>query len=117
MKNDMILSILVCDDDKYFFEILRDYLCKNMYFNKSDFLYSGNKEDMLKIDDTPDGAEYFKYQRQVNSSVNSVATHNVIEKYIKKNGEDYRFEVSPSVEKTLRDRKSDNTELARKKGY
>ena len=48
MKNDMILSILVCDDDKYFFEILRDYLCKNMYFNKSDFLYSGNKEDMLK---------------------------------------------------------------------
>ena len=75
------------------------------------------KEDMLKIDDTPDGAEYFKYQIQVNSSVNSVATHNVIEKYIKKNGEDYRFEVSPSVEKTLRDRKSDNTELARKKGY
>ena len=75
------------------------------------------KEDMLKIDDTPDGAEYFKYQRQVNSSVNSVATHNVIEKYIKKNGEDYRFEVSPSVEKTLRDRRSDNTELARKKGY
>ena len=48
MKNDMMLSILVCDDDKYFFEILRDYLCKNMYFNKSDFLYSGNKEDMLK---------------------------------------------------------------------
>jgi len=75
------------------------------------------KEDMLKIDDTPDGAEYFKYQRQVNSSVNSVATHNVIEKHIKKNGEDYRFEVSPSVEKTLRDRRSDNTELARKKGY
>lgn len=48
MKSDMMLSILICDDDKYFFEILRDYLCKNMYFNKSDFLYSGNKEDMLK---------------------------------------------------------------------
>ena len=42
------MPILICDDDKYFFEILRDYLCKNMYFNKSDFLYSGNKEDMLK---------------------------------------------------------------------
>ena len=42
------MPILVCDDDKYFFEILRDCLCKNMYFNKSDFLYSGNKEDMLK---------------------------------------------------------------------
>ena len=48
MKSDMLLSILICDDDKYFFEILRDCLCKNMYFNKSDFLYSGNKEDMLK---------------------------------------------------------------------
>ena len=48
MKSDMMLSILVCDDDKYFFEMLRDRLCKNIYFNNSDFLYSGNKEDMLK---------------------------------------------------------------------
>ncbi len=75
------------------------------------------KEDMLKIDDIPDGANYFKYQKQVNASIGSVATHNVIENYIKKYGEDYRFEVSPSVEKTLRDRKNDNTELGRKKGY
>lgn len=75
------------------------------------------KEDMLKIDDIPDGANYFKYQKQVNASIGSVATHNVIENYIKKYGEDYRFEVSPSAEKTLRDRKTDNTELGRKKGY
>lgn len=75
------------------------------------------KEDTIKIDDMPDGANYFKYQKQVNASIGSVATHNVIENYIKKYGEDYRFEVSPSVEKTLRDRKNDNTELGRKKGY
>ena len=41
---------------------------------------------------------------------------NVISKYIKKSGEDYRYEDKPSVEKTLRDRSVDNTELARKKG-
>lgn len=75
------------------------------------------KEDTIKIDDMPDGANYFKYQKQVNASIGSVATHNVIENYIKKYGEDYRFEVSPSAEKTLRDRKTDNTELGRKKGY
>lgn len=77
---------------------------------------TGYNEDMVNINDLPDGHNYFKYQRQVNSSVNQVASHNVIDKYIKKYGEDYRFEDKESVEKTLRDRKKDNTELARKKG-
>ena len=52
----------------------------------------------------------------MNSSVNQVESHNVIDKYIKKYGEDYRYEDKPNIEKTLRDRKIDNTELARKKG-
>lgn len=77
---------------------------------------TGYKEDTLKIDDVPDGADFFKYQKQVNSSIGAVPSHSVIEKYIKKHGEDYRFEVEPSAEKTLRDRKTDNTELGRKKG-
>lgn len=72
-------------------------------------------ETTLPIDQLPDGADFFKYQKQVNSSVNQVASHKVIDKYIKKYGEDYRYEDSPSVEKTLRDRSVDNTELARKK--
>ncbi len=78
---------------------------------------SGYYEDMIMIDDIPDSYDFFKYQRQVNSSVNQVASHNVIEKYIKKYGEDYRYEDKESVEKTLRNRKSDNTELGRKKGH
>jgi hypothetical protein len=65
----------------------------------------------------PDSADYFKYQCQVNSSVSQVASHNVIEKYISKKGQDYRFETKPNPEKTLRDRKIDNTDLGRKKGY
>ena len=64
----------------------------------------------------PDSADYFKYQRQVNPSVSQVASHNVIEKYITKCGQDYRYEDKPHVEKVLRDRKVDNTDLGRKKG-
>ena len=74
------------------------------------------KERMVNINDMPDSAEYFKYQRQVNTPESSVASHGIIDKYIKKYGEDYRFETSPSVEKTLRNRKIDNTVLGRKKG-
>ena len=63
-----------------------------------------------------DSANFFKYQNKVNKSTSQVASHLVIDKYIKKNGQDYRYEDKPSVEKTLRDRTVDNTELGRKKG-
>ena len=74
------------------------------------------KESMLDIDKVPNTADFFKYQKIVNGSEKNVASHLVIDKYIKKHGEDYRFEKAPSVEKALRDRKSDNTTLARVKG-
>ena len=77
---------------------------------------SAYRETTVKVDDLPDSADFFKYQRKVNSSVGQVASHNVIEKYIKKNGQDYRFEVKPNPEKGLRNREKDNTELGRKKG-
>ena len=77
---------------------------------------TGYRETTVHIDEMPDTADYFKYQRQVNPSVSQVASHNVIEKYIAKSGEDYRYEDKPHVEKVLRDRKIDNTELGRKKG-
>ena len=83
----------------------------------NDVRLTGYKETMVKIDDLPDSADYFKYQRQVNSSVSAVASHGVIDKYIKRNGEDYRFETKPNPEKTLRDRTVDNTDLGRKKGF
>ena len=83
----------------------------------NDVRLTGLKETTVKLDDLPDNADYFKYQRQVNSSVSQVASHLVIDKYIKKNKEDYRFEQKPNPEKTLRDRSEDNVDLARKKGY
>lgn len=76
---------------------------------------TGYKEITVQVDELSDSADFFKYQRQVNSSVSSVASHAVIDKHIKKYGEDYRFEEKPNPEKTLRDRTVDNTDLGRKK--
>lgn len=90
----------------------KEYVRKVM----NDVRLTGYKEDTLPVDDLPDSADFFRYQRQVNSNVNQVASHVVIDKYIGKNGKDYRYEVKQSAEKSLRDRKVDNTELGRKKG-
>jgi len=76
---------------------------------------TGYKEVMIKLDDLSDNGDFFKYQRQVCPNENQVASHLVIDKRIKKFGEDYRFETKANPEKTLRNRKEDNTELARKK--
>ncbi len=77
---------------------------------------TADKEITVNINDLPDTAEFFKYQKTVNSQVNNVASHNVIDKHIRKFGEDYRFEIGANPEKTLRDRKVDNTDIGRKKG-
>lgn len=54
------------------------------------------------------------YQSKVNKNVNSVPTHKIIDKYIDKNGKDYRFEVAAHPIKELQDRTKDNTTFARK---
>ena len=76
---------------------------------------TGYRESMVKVSELPDGADFFKYQSKVCPSETQVASHLVIDKYIKKHGEDYRYEDKPNPEKTLRDRKTDNTILGRKK--
>ncbi|MBQ0099714.1 MAG: hypothetical protein KBS91_04130 [Firmicutes bacterium] len=82
----------------------------------NDVRLTGDKESYKKIDFLKDDAEYFNYQKQVNNNLNNVATHKVIQTYIDKNGQDYRFEVKPNPEKTLRNRKEDNIDLGRVKG-
>ncbi len=90
----------------------KDYIRKVM----SNVRLTGYNELMLNVNDLSDKSEFFAYQRQVNPSERQVASHNVIDAYIKKYGEDYRYEDRPNPEKTLRDRSCDNTELGRKKG-
>lgn len=88
-----------------------DYVRKVM----NDVRLTAVREDTVSIDKLPDNADFFKYQSEVNKSIDTVATHDVIKQHIAKSGEDYRFEVAPSVQKTLRDRTSDNIDLGRRK--
>lgn len=89
-----------------------DYVRKVM----NDVRLTGLREGTVKIDDVPDNANFFKYQSAVNTNLNDVATHVVIQKHIAECGEDYRAEKAPSHEKTLRRRTEDNIDLGRKKG-
>lgn len=57
--------------------------------------------------------DFFRYQNMVNKNVKEVTSHNVIDKYIKEKGMDYRFEEGPNPIEELRDRKSDNTTVGR----
>ena len=75
--------------------------------------YTADLESYAKVTDMPDNAPYFKYNQSVNKPVADVASHMVIEKHIKKYGQDYRFEDCPNPIPVLRDRESDNTEFAR----
>ena len=60
--------------------------------------------------------DYFKYQEKVNTPVEDVTSHRVIEQEISKLGQDYRFEEAENPIEVLRNRKSDQTQLARVKG-
>lgn len=51
---------------------------------------------------------FIRYQCQVNEPVTNVMSHAFIEKYIRKNGMDYRFEIAPNPVVELRDRTKDN---------
>ncbi len=65
------------------------------------------------INSIPDSAKYFFFQSTLNHDVSCVPSHQVIEKYIKEKGCDYRFEVAEHPVPELRDRKADNTSIAR----
>lgn len=59
-------------------------------------------------------ADFYKYQSVVNKYEQQVASHVVIDEYIKKHGEDYRFQEKEHPVKELRNRKEDNMTVGRK---
>lgn len=72
-------------------------------------------ENVKLVDDLPQNHTFFWYQDKVNHDVNAVPSHVVISEHQKKKGQDYRYEDKPSAVEALRDRKNDNTSIARKK--
>lgn len=75
--------------------------------------YTAKREDYVLVQNLEPNAGFFKYQDIVNKYVDCVPSHNVIEKYIKLHGRDYRFEVAPNPIVQLQNRKEDNTTVGR----
>ena len=88
----------------------KDYIRKVL---KSTGNHTADMESYTKITDLPSDSHYFKYNNIVNKPIDCVASHEVIEKHIKKYGEDYRYEDSASPIPQLRDRKCDNVDFGR----
>lgn len=73
------------------------------------------KEGYVSVRDLDDNADYYKYQKKFVGTGENNPTHKIIEKYIKKNGEDLRFETAPHPVKELRNRKVDDLTVGRGK--
>ena len=66
------------------------------------------EEEYVPAKDLPKDARYFRHLKTINRSPEEVASHNVIEEYINKFGEDYRYEDKAHPIKSLQSRTSDN---------
>lgn len=87
-------------------EYVRDIL-KNTVNNTS------YREEYPDVSQLTKNAEFFKIQNMLNTPINSVSSHKVIESYIMKNGQDYRFETGPNPVKALQCRTKDNVSVGR----
>ena len=75
---------------------------------------TSDKEDYIDVSKVPADSNFYKFQNIINSSDDIVPSHNVIDDYICKKKEDYRFEVDTHPIPELRDRTCDNTTIGRK---
>lgn len=71
------------------------------------------REGYANVADLPDGADFFRYQEQVNHTLNPVRSHTIIQEYIAQNGQDWRFQEAPHPIPELDDRTADNTKVGR----
>lgn len=70
-------------------------------------------ECVVPLHQLGDDDDFFRYQQIMNHDIGQVASHCIIDQYICKKGEDYRFETAPSPVMPLRNRSCDNTSLGR----
>jgi len=75
--------------------------------------YTSDREGYKKIDDLPRNADFFRFQNTVQPSPRAVPSHKVIETYIAKHGQDYRFQIAQNPVEQLRCRTEDNTTVGR----
>ena len=77
---------------------------------------TSNKEEITPLVNLPEEHDYFKYQSIVNTPLRSVPSHDVISNYIKKHGQDYRYQDEAHPIKELNNRKKDNIDVGRVPG-
>ena len=87
-------------------DYIRDVLTNTLYFTREDNQYC----DVNKLGKN---SRYKKYNGNVCKKADTIPSHEVIEKNIKQNGMDYRYEFKDHPIKELADRKKDNTTIAR----
>lgn len=76
---------------------------------------TADREGYINVNQMSDDADFFKYQKQVNTNVKMTPSHAVIQAHIDKDGRDYRYEDKENPIPSLRARDKDNTDLGRKK--
>ena len=74
---------------------------------------TAQRENYVDVRNLPRHDTFADYQNQVNVPLKNVMSHDVIEAYIRRNGQDYRFETAPNPVPELRDRTKDNTQAGR----
>ncbi|NLO86359.1 MAG: hypothetical protein GX096_13205 [Clostridiales bacterium] len=75
--------------------------------------FTAEKEVFKPVDMLPKNYEFFQFQQAVNSDINTVPSHQVIDLYIQQNGTDYRAETAPNPIPALQNRRMDNVSLGR----
>lgn len=89
------------DNKKYIREVLKN------------IRITSQKEGYAPVSKLKANNSFEEYQNSVVKNTSEVASHKVIDEYIKKNGMDLRYEVTPHPEKALQDRSVDNTTVGR----
>ncbi len=87
-------------------EYVRDILGSTVQF-------TSDREDYERVEKFPKDADFFRFQGILIPSARIAPSHEVIEKYIERRGEDYRYEVAPNPIPALRNRREDNTDVGR----
>ncbi len=89
-------------------DYVRDVLANTVY-------QTSILDNYVEVDKVPDTSKFFFFQNALNCNVASVPSHEVIERYIRQRGMDYRFEVKEHPIRELRNRTCDNTTVGREK--
>ena len=71
------------------------------------------QEDYCDARTLPPDSRFAQYQKTMNTPQKQVMSHRFLAEYIRKNGQDYRFETAPHPVPALQDRTADNTTLGR----